>query len=293
MNLFFKLAIIGLSAYGIMLFCHRQTAGFTLTAISSNLTYHPSWETRPLTSDENLQVEALLKQKFFFLNRGGQCYAFISEDGSSILKLFRLHRRRLPGIVMALPLPSFLESYRARKAANRSLKLYRDFNSYKLSFEELKEETALLFVHLNKTNYLKQQVTIVDKLGIEHRIDLDTTEFVLQKKVSLVCEELNALVQKGQLTEAQRRLDALLDLIVFRSKKGIHDEDAFLTRNFGFVGEKAVILDVGRFCKDPSRIQPEVYRADVQTIVNRFLPWLQENHPSLAEYLEEQSQCVE
>ncbi len=276
-----QVCALGIAFYFTQQFCLKQTDEFTIAKICSNLPFEEKWETRPLSQQQQTEVLHILDQKFHYLASGGQCYAFLSSDGQSVLKFFK-HDRRLPA-------KWYPESVKKRQKKQR--KLERDFNSYKLAFEELQDETGLLYVHLNKTRHLKQTVTLVDKLGIEHKLDLDTKEFVLQKKAELIYPYLQRLMQKGDLIQAKRVIDTLLEVIVARCQKGIFDEDAHIHRNFGFIPEslRAVILDVGRFKKDSSRSQPEVYLKDVAAITIRFQTWLNENYPPLALYLEEKA----
>jgi hypothetical protein len=292
MSLWVKLILFVMVFAGAWRFCEKKTSGFTITSISSELPYDPAWETRPLTVVEESSVRDILKQKFTFLANGGQCWAFVSADGEYVLKFFKLHRRR-PDILIRLPLPAFLEPYRQKKIASKRVKLVRDFGSYALSFNALQEETALVYVHLNKTAHLNQKITLTDRLGIEHTFDLDTKEFVLQKKVDLVYETFDELMQSKEEEKAKKRIDALIELIVLRCKKGIFDEDAYISRNFGFLGEKAIILDAGRLRKDLSQMEPRVYKNELFTITNRFKLWLEQHHPSLITYLEERRNAVE
>jgi len=271
-------------------FCEKQTDGFTLLRISSSLPYEQKWDIPPLSSDKLDHLHKLFSQKFYYLGAGGQCYAFVSQDNETVLKFFKFHMRT-PSYQALLPfLPRFLKTNIMRKNDRASKRLLRDFNSYKLAYEELKEETALLYIHLNKSSFLKQSVIIVDKLGIEHRIDLDDKEFIVQKKMELVHPRLQFLMQSNKLEEAKQAIDSLLEVVVARCKKGIFDEDARLHRNFGFIGPNAAILDVGRFRRDENRRKKEVYLQDIDEITFRFRNWLSNTYPELSCYLEKRLQ---
>jgi hypothetical protein len=283
MKIFLKLCTLVLALYFVQKFCLEQTDGFTIAKISSNLPFEKKWETDPLSEAEHREMLQILDQKFTYLASGGQCYAFVSADGQSVLKFFKHHMR----------LPCGWRPESAKKLQKKKNKLERDFNSYKLAFEELREETGLLYIHLNKTDHLKQTVTIVDKLGIEHRLDLDRTEFVLQKRADLVYPHLQDLMQKGDTAGAKQVVDALLEVITARCQKGIFDEDARIHRNFGLIADKAVIIDVGRFKKDSTRTQPDVYHKDLETITKRLKTWLDEDYPLLSLYLEKRLDEIE
>jgi len=275
------------SFYFLDFFVEQKTHKFTTRGIASRLPFNSDWSI-PTPSQEELQnIKTLFKQKFTYLNSGGQSFAFLSEDGQYVLKFFKLYRRRLPDGLMYLPLPSFLDKIRDKKVAVKQAKLKRDFDSYMLAYHELREQSALLFLHLNKTNFLHQKVTIIDKIGIEHQIALDETEFLLQKRVTLVYEAINDLMAKGELEVAKKRIDSLLKLILIRYKKGIYDDDAVVSKNYGFDGENPILLDIGRFQKKPEYTSFEVYIRDLEVITARFRLWLEQSHPSLAPYLDE------
>lgn len=268
-------------------FCSRKTAGFSLFRIQSNFAYNPHWDTPELTQTEKTAMDAILEQKFHYLGKGGQCYAFESEDGKYVLKFFKLYLRRLPSWAFAIPLSDSYQKMLERKQKVRASKLERDFNSYKLAFTELKEETGLIFIHLNKTQELKKAVTIIDKLHIEHVINLDKTLFVLQKKAELVYPHLNRLMREDNKEKAKEAVQSILTLIHDRAQKGIFDEDARIHCNFGFIDNEAVLIDVGRLKIDPQIKVPAVYQKDLLKITRRFKQWLEVHHPSLATYLDE------
>jgi hypothetical protein len=274
-------------------FCRKQTAEFTMSAVASDLPFDPAWETRPILDQEKSEVKKILQQKFTFLGNGGQCFVFASDDGKYVLKLFKIYRRRLYAPLNLLLSFSWLEPYRQKKIAAKRLKLVRDFGSHVLAFNELQEETALVYVHLNKTNDLQQKLILVDKLGIKHTIDLDKYEFVIQKRATLVYETLNRLMKDGKQEEAKKRIDDLVDLVIRRSQKGIYDEDAFISRNFGFIDDKPIIIDAGRLRKVPSQSQPAVYKADLLLTTDRFRLWLEQNHPILTPHLLEKRNAIQ
>ena len=282
MNKYLFLILFTLSALFLPRFCEKQTAGFTLLRIHSDLKDHPEWNTSPLSAN----AQKLLAQKFTYLGSGGQCYAFVSEDGTTVLKFFKHYRRKLHPLFAYLPLPASLEPLRQRQLLKRVRKLHRDFNSYKLAFEELREETALLFVHLNKSEKQLPAVTVVDKLGIAHSVDLNGVEFILQKRAELSFKRFERAKSEGDLEGGKRAIDSLITTLSMRCKKGIFDEDPSLYRNLGFIGDRAVLIDAGRFKRDPQRVQPAVYREDIQRITQPFREWLSLHYPELVPHLD-------
>lgn len=126
-------------------------------------------------------------------------------------------------------------------------------------------------------------VTIIDKLCIAHQIDMDSIEFALQTKAELVQPHLKRLIQENDLPGAKECLTSLLELIVERCHKGIHDRDPNLLTNFGFIGHKAITIDIGSFSKvDPISLNVPIV-LDSQT--KKFKKWLTERNGALAEHL--------
>jgi hypothetical protein len=82
-------------------------------------------------------------------------------------------------------------------------------------------------------------------------------------------------------------------VIIRRCKKGVFDEDPKIHRNFGFLGEKPIFIDVGRFVRDDSRKDPAVYNTDIQMITKRFRHWLEEDYPELVTTLDEELHALQ
>jgi len=287
-----KIAFIIFAFIKVAKFCEEKSDKFRLGRIFSSLDYNPLWMTRPLVEQEKRELDAIFNQKFTYFASGGQCYAFLSADGKSVIKFFKHHRRTLPQWILALPLPAALAEKRQVRLEKKRAKLKRDFASYKLSFENLAEETGVLFIHLNKTATLKKRIKIIDKLHIEHEVPLDQVEFVVQRRAELVYPHLSRLIQRGDLEGAKSAVRSLVSLIVKRSCKGIYDEDARIHRNFGFIDGRPLIIDVGRLVFDPSQKDPHVYQRDVRRITERFKNWLQKKNPQLSSVLEEEIESL-
>ncbi len=284
MKTFVMLFILGICIWQVPKFCHSKTDGFTLPKISSTLTYDQRWETPFPNPDE---LASIFKQRFTYLKAGGQSYVFASEDGRYVIKFFKHYRMRLLPLIAKVPLPKKLYALREKQRAKRQRKLLRDFTSYKLAYDLLKDETALVCVHLNKGKASPLSVTIVDRLNIAHTLDLSRYEFVLQKKAFLAYPYLEKLVKEGQIEKAKEALDSFCSLIVRRCSLGVYDEDAKVHRNVGFIDNQAIIIDVGRLKPDESRKDPAVQERDLKKIVAPLLEFLEPLSAELATYLKD------
>jgi glycosyltransferase involved in cell wall biosynthesis len=290
----FLISSLGCGAlfYGAANFCNAQTDGFSVARIHSDLPYNPAWESTSLDPLQQMGLNTALNQTFYYLGCGGQCFAFVSKDGQYVIKFFK-HKFRKPfSYFLCTNLPEPFEKKRLKKYHKALCKLNRDFNSYKLAYEELPEETGLLYIHLNKGKTLPS-VTIVDKLGIAHKIALSEVEFVVQKRAQLAYSYIEELMDQGDTARARIALRSIVQIIASRCQKGIFDEDARIHRNFGFIDSKPIFIDVGRFTRDPTRKDPVVYIKDIENITVRFRDWLMQTHPELVKTLDEEIHAMQ
>lgn len=233
MKYLIKLVIFGAACVGLSIFCRGQTDGFKICKISSDLPFNPEWETPP--HNLSLAKEAL-SQPFSYLARGSQAFVFASQDGQYVLKLIRYNHIQ----------PSFWEKMTSpEKCRTLEEKLSHDFTSYKIAYEELQEETGLLCVHLNKTDLFHQNLVIIDKLGISHVLDLDKTEFILQKRAEPLYPHIKKLMEQGEEKMAKTLISHLIFLLSHQSTKGIMNSDVDLFKNFGCLENQVIELDIG------------------------------------------------
>jgi hypothetical protein len=174
----------------------------------------------------------------------------------------------------------------AAKIGKRNAKLQKDFTSYKIAYEELREETGLVAVHLNKTQNLHQSITLIDKLGIAHTLDLDGLEFLVQKRAALVYPTLEQWIREDKLEESKAALASLVQVLSTRFDRNIFDKDPDLNTNFGLLGSQAIQIDVGRFRKTFPSTSPSKKEA-IALITDNLHQWLQAKSPELGRYLEE------
>lgn len=262
-----KWLLLIVSVYALSRFCHHQTAGFSMAKIKDN--------TFPLVSSSDAIP---LTGEFRYLGRGVQSFSFVSEDGSMVLKIFNNRYQQKQFWYQFLP---FTKA--KRKVAENKLK--RNFNSYKIAYDELKEETGLLYFHPSPTNHLCQTVILVDKLGIKHPLDLDCTGFIVQKKATLFYPYLDALMKKNDLIKAKESLAAFIILLQACFEKGIGDNDPLVRTNFGFVGDVPMHIDVGPFYKKESL--KENYREELIKSTLNLKHWLEAHYPPLATHFDE------
>lgn len=253
--------------------CHRITDGFEVANIRSALEPQAAWDTVALNQVEKDEIRTILAKPFYYLGKGAQSYVFASPDGKYVLKFFKFQHLRLPPFLDTIPLPDGLDDWRIAKQEKKQAELTKLFQSYKLAFDEVKDESGLIFLHLNKSSDLNCCLTLVDRLNIQHRLDADRLEFVLQKRANLVLPTLMAQQEKKTLLESLAKLLHTLD------QKGIYDRDSHLTKNFGFIGDQAVLIDCGSLAKKKPEDEPKIKAGALKK-------WLGAEDPELLPFFE-------
>lgn len=263
-------------------FCRSKTDGFAMSKITSEMMYHKEFETSPLSNEELDSIRSILDQPFHYLGKGVQCYAFVSADDKYVLKFFRMRRVLPSSWLIKMPL---LESYKQEKIKSKFEDLSRDFISYKIAYELLKEQTGLVYIHLNKTDLLHQKITLFDKICVKHSIDLDSMEFLLQKKADLFYPAVEEMLSLGKKSEIKKYVKDLIHFLAYRSSLGIYDKDPDINTNFGICEGKTLQIDVGRYRPDPTRKDPSLYIDDIIRVTDNLRQWLQAQDPELSDFL--------
>lgn len=261
--------------------CAQKPAGFYVEKITSHLPYHEEWDTGPLPAENVQLLSEVFLQPFYYLASGTQSYAFVSADQKYVLKFFKMQHLLPKNWLKYIPIPWLLDRYREKKIDKRVKRLQRVFGGYKMAYEELKQETGLVCIHLNKTTFLHQKVTLCNRNGETFSLNLDDLAFVLQRKVDLFSYRLHALLKNRELSLAKDALDQVYRLIATCSKKGFIDEDQVISSNYGFLDGRAVHFDIGRLVKDESIREPERYAQELERIRQHLFSWVIRHYPEL------------
>ena len=287
MNKFFKIAVFVVLFFAVGHFCDKKTKGFRMHKIASSSFIDIHLEAQPSISAS--EIEELLKQPFHFLGRGGQCFAFLSEDGETVIKFFKQHNIRYWDWLNQNSFPSAIDHLRQKILRKHRHRSPQFFESCKIALEEFKDRTGLIYLHLNQTDCFKGEVTIVDRLGIAYKIDPNTTRFALQKRAKPSYKKLKQLIKEQDFDSAKQCIDSVLELIMERTQKGIRDRDPNIRRNFGFIGNKAVEIDLGSFTKT-KKTYP--LKEELTEKTQKFKKWLNKRSGALADYLSERIDAI-
>jgi hypothetical protein len=253
---FFILLIIALNI-GIGKGLHLVRNGFTLRRIAAPIRV----ELMRWSPEADLAIE----QSFRYLGRGRQCFAFESLDGNYVLKLPRtdIYQERL--------IPFF-----SRKTVERQEREKFVVESMRISFDELRDETGVLAIHIGITENHGAKIKLRDRLGIPYQIPLEKTTFVLQKKQPI----LMRCFLEANREKKEEILSAFIDLIVARGQKGIWNKDESFLRNYGYDGKRGYQIDIGSFYHKPDGV------ASIRDAIRPIKSWLAKNDPSMLSFFE-------
>lgn len=271
--------LTGLAIFGAARLYYRATDDFRLANITYKMPFHEEWEIDKLPPKDQTKIDDILSEKFHYIGKGAQSYAFVSDDGQYVLKFFKFKHLRPNWFVNSFPNISPFSNYRDELAMRKHRKLYGVFTGYYIGYTEDRNESGLLYIHLNTGDDLKHTVTVVDKIGFEHLIDLDKVPFVLQKKGITFAHLLNKLLPHQDMPTAKIRTRQILDLYYHEFKKGLFDKDHGLMHNTGFVDDSPFHLDVGKLTKDESMKNPSNYEPDMVFLAWKIKDWVLEHYP--------------
>jgi hypothetical protein len=251
--------------------------------IESTFAYRPDWDVK-ISSDHDRFFYVVSQQTLYWLGRGMQAVVFETQDQKYVVKFFQIGRLKEPeskGFFKDLFSKETPEKNRERIHHREEI-----FSSSKMCFEELQEETGIVYVHLNRTKDKIRGVKLVDKYGQSHRIRGDDASFVVQKKASCVVPTLCALMENNKQAEAEARIDQILDLLLTMARKGFVDGDDALIRNnnIGFSQNRAIYIDTGHLFKAENLDVAERMRYEFQVRLEPLEHWLNVAYPSLGAY---------
>jgi hypothetical protein len=265
----------------------KKTDGFKVESILSNIPFYPQFVTQEPSSSEMETIDQILDQPFYYLGKGYQCFAFESADRCYVIKFCRHSRLRNSYIYDHIPLPQFLDRKRKLTSQKKTDKLLRHLSSYKFAFENLKEEAALIFMHLNKSSNLSKTLTFFDKIGSKFTLNMDHVEFFIQKKINPFYPTLEKMIVQGDHHAVRSIIDDLMQILVKRSNLGMCDKDAKLDRNFGILDGRVHQIDIGSYRPIVQEITKDFLYDDIKTTTSSLKKWLHEKEPSLGAYLDQ------
>jgi hypothetical protein len=281
----FIFLILAICIFGSVHFYYRLTDGFQISHIMMDIDEDAYREIPPLSQSEQTNISKILNQKFYYLGKGAQCYAFLSEDGDYVLKFFKFKYFKPSFFVNLIPsIPPF-HRYKVQMIEKKKRRIHSLFESCRIAYQYNKEGAALVVVHLRPTKDRHQVVTIVDKIGFIHQIDLDSVLFLVQKRGETLQHRLTRELDQHNLDKAKRSIHQILAMHLIEYQKGLFDRDAGVLHNTGFIQDTPFHLDIGRLSKDEQIIQLDRHKQDLQSVIGEIDHWMKINYPDYQEEL--------
>ncbi|NGX29129.1 MAG: hypothetical protein K940chlam1_01326 [Candidatus Anoxychlamydiales bacterium] len=263
----------------------KRTDGFKEELITRYDQVDKQWEMNQEGAIE--EAKDVLSQDFHYLTRGRECFIFESQDKKYVLKFFDSSRYYtkyfFADITLPWFLPKYIDTYRFKHYNRRSRKLNFNLSSTKLAFDNLKDESALVYVHLNKSTSFKDKIKITNRYGKTYHLDPNNIFFILQKKCDIfyrVYETTTDEKYKHYLIES------FLEMVHNRTKKLIIDDDiGKKRRNWGLHNNKAVTIDIGRWYFDEKLATLEGYKKEMLKATKILRKYLSENEPEKLDFV--------
>lgn len=251
----------------------RSTHGFRVGKLAMSPLYNSAWDVG-VTNELQERVQLLLAQTFFYKGRGSQAYAFESEDGRFILKLFRSDPRT--HLWDRCPLGS-------------REKLERLFTAARLAFTKGIDLTGLLYVHINTTQKVLPVVQVKDRWRRSHFLDLNQYCFALQYQGLPVREAFREAFAKNNGDEVKGLIDSFMHLLSTRANRLIGNADRSVSGNFGFLNGRAIEWDFGNYRLDETLAQVEARKKELEPFLSQLRHFLEKEGPLWLEYYDAQA----
>jgi hypothetical protein len=260
---------------------YRLTDDFRLSNITYELPFEAPWQTPALSNDERDRLVVILDQKFTYLGKGAQCYAFGSADGQYVLKFFKFKHLKPSLIVDLIPPIPPLHSYKQQCVERKKRKLIGVFNGYDLAFRENRDSAALLYIHLTGTDNLNMKAHVIDKIGLEREIDLDPVVFLIQQKGETLRNRIKRLMEDNRLQEVNQSISNVVSMYISEYRKGLFDHDHGVMHNTGFIADRPFHLDVGKLNRDDRMKDPFFYKRDLEQVIWKIDNYFKQHHSSI------------
>ena len=235
----FRLTLLFLFIYTLGHLAFLSRGGFSLKRIFAS-----PWEGY-VEGEREKEILPKLQQPYYYLGRGRQCYAFVSEDGSLVLKLPRFDLSHLPLLSKVFNISLSHDLKARQKRMNFVL------NSFLLAENHFPDESGLIYSHLYRTKTLPKKFVFYDRMKRPFKIDLNETIFAIQERHPLLFPSFLRELKHGNREKAQKMLLDFLDLLKIRAEKGLFNKDAGFLKNFSWRDGKCFQIDIGSLYQDP------------------------------------------
>jgi len=255
--------------------CSR-TQGFSLKKITSRTptkieSVGPELET----------IQSIFSQPLYYVGSGNHTYAFATFDQSHIVKFFKQNHFNSYCWLDYLPLPDKLNPKRRQRRQKKANSRCDTFQSLEIAFNHLKEQTGLVYMHLNRSDNIQRKVKLIYSDDRQPVCNIDDMEFIIQKRATVGFEYVDNLLKAGDKNQAVGSLIAYLKLIRTRCEKGLGDQDLQFYKNFGFIDGRPVEIDIGDFFILPNMQDPQQWVQEVKNASYELIAYIERTCPDL------------
>ncbi len=227
----------------------RWTHPFHPNRVAVERAYNPEWEVEP-TAEQEEQIVQILSQPFTYLGKGIQSFAFGSQDGQYVLKLFRFDPCKAPYGQSLIRWCKNRIGIHPRAVLPLEERMAKTFHACLLSYKYLQDETAVVWVNLNPKKRDWPSIQVRDRMHRWHTLDTNQYRFVLQKRAVMLKPALYDAYKNDQ-AKFCRMIHSFTQLLLSLDKKGMASFDPKMPSNFGFIGEQAIQIDFGNLTDQP------------------------------------------
>ncbi len=270
---------LGLIALFLVFSHYRITEGFRVQKV---LPRFFAWvASQSFLDEKEHQINTILDQPYTYLAKGQQCYVFESQDGKYVIKFLRDHKYRYPFWSYLSFLPQKLKEKAKKSLHMKDYRKKQTQMSIKIAMEDLKDETHLIFSHMQKTDDLHKTFCIIDSLHRKYYLELDKMQFIIQRKMEPLLSYLDQHPDQFSYV-----IDSFFDVVSKRVDKKIRNKNRRTMKNLGMCEGCVVELDIGEFRRKPDLENPENFNEELNKSCQDFRDFLQIKAPHYLNYFD-------
>lgn len=191
------------------------------------------------------EFQKILNQRYFYIGKGRQCYAFESQDKQYVIKFIRYNKYRDPFFITILDYLNLLTPSQKNYLKEKRERYRKAINSYLIAYKQLGPITEVAYLHLNRTDHLRKKLNLTCKIN-KFSVDLDNVGFIIQRRASSLSDFLKE--NKSRKEIVFRVLDSFWETLLFKTKRGIVNVDTSnVIRNSGVLNNYYIETDIGSY----------------------------------------------
>ena len=261
----------------------KKNDGFSVGQIYSSFKPTENWNAEVNSKISTQELSSILSKEFFYLGKGHQSFVFENKADQIVIKFYKFPSEMRSFAFLAHPL-SGLKKKRKEIIRYNLDKYHKTKESHKLAFNNFFKESKLLSAQLSKTLDCPYEITIVDRIGNKYKVLLKNTHFLIQKKGSLLFDQLDKLLIESRIEDIKEIISNTVDFMQKRALGRIIDLDPAIEKNFGLIAMLPFQLDTGRLAYNLTEPTKEEAYQEALHLTAPIKEWVISHAPSLLEY---------